>query len=109
MRGKVRVTEHYSTKGGRLPCFYILHAVGPYWNGGTDVYKHVSTLNSNVLTFSRIGSFGEEEKVYDTVRNCLKKTDEMNLSSIALPAISAGLFRVPPELSCKNIIEAVRF
>ena len=33
--GKLRVSEHFLTKGGNLPCSYILHAVGPFWNGGT--------------------------------------------------------------------------
>ena len=46
--------------------------------------------------------------LYDTVYNCLRKADELKLASIAIPAISAGLFRVPADISCKQIVEAVR-
>ena len=54
------------------------------------------------------GNRNEAMLLYDTVYNCLRKADELKLASIAIPAISAGLFRVPADISCKQIVEAVR-
>jgi len=64
------------TSGGKLKCKYIIHAVGPIWRGGNKQ---------------------EEKLLYDAVLNSLKKAEELKLNSIALPAISAGIYGYPIE------------
>lgn len=74
------------TSGGNLTCKYIIHAVGPIWKGGTN---------------------NEETLLYNTVYNSLKKTNELELKSIALPAISTGIFGYPIEKAVKVYFKAI--
>ena len=76
------------TGAGKLPCKKIIHAVGPHWNGGRS---------------------GEEDILYDCVfSHILKITFQENLSSVAIPAISAGVFGFPLVRSTDIIMEAVK-
>lgn len=72
---------------GRLPCKFIIHAVGPMYKGG----------------FS-----GEEDCLFDTVMTCLQTANEANLLTIAIPAISTGIFGYPAGESTRVIVEAVK-
>jgi O-acetyl-ADP-ribose deacetylase (regulator of RNase III) len=54
-----------------------VHAVGPIWHGGGDQ---------------------EETKLEKAVLNSLKKAEELQARSVALPAISSGIFGVPATL-----------
>ncbi|CEP77397.1 MAG: macro domain-containing protein [Defluviitoga tunisiensis] len=74
------------TGGGKLNCKYIIHAVGPIWKDGTN---------------------NEEILLYSAVYNSLTKADELGLKSIALPAISAGIFGYPIEKAVKMYFAAV--
>ena len=60
------------TQAGRLPYQAIIHAVGP-----------------------RMGEGDEQDKIELALRNCLQLCDYHNWPSIALPAISTGIFSVP--------------
>jgi O-acetyl-ADP-ribose deacetylase (regulator of RNase III) len=60
------------TSGGDLPAPYVIHAVGPVW-----------------------GSGDEDAKLAEAVRGSLERADELGLASIALPAISTGIFGFP--------------
>jgi O-acetyl-ADP-ribose deacetylase (regulator of RNase III) len=60
------------TGGGRLKAKYVIHAVGP-----------------------RMGEGDEDQKLADATRNSLRLADENSLKSIALPAISTGIFGFP--------------
>ncbi len=62
------------TGAGRLACKWVIHAVGPVWQGG---------------------GAREEELLEKAVLNSLLKAEEMKLESIALPAISSGIFGFP--------------
>ena len=76
------------TGAGKLPCKKIIHAVGPHWNGG---------------------QVGEEDVLYDCVfSHILKITFQENFSSVAIPAISAGVFGFPLVRSTDIIVEAVQ-
>ena len=66
------------TPGFRLPAKYIIHTVGPVWQGG--------------------GS-GEAEKLADCYRNCFAYVGSHGLKSLAFPAISTGRCRFPIELA----------
>ena len=89
------------TKGYRLPARYIIHTVGPVWNGG----------NHN-----------ERELLASCYRSCFVLAREHSLRSLAFPAISCGIYRFPvdlaveialretvAELNASNAIEKVTF
>lgn len=67
--GEVRVTGGY-----RLPCRYVIHAVGPVWQGG---------------------SAGEAAQLAACYRLALQAAAERGCESIAFPLISAGIYGYP--------------
>lgn len=62
------------TDGGLMPCKYVIHAVGPVWGDGD-----------------------EERKLAAAARGSLECAAALGLESIALPAISTGIFGFPKE------------
>ena len=74
------------TKGYNLPAKYVIHTVGPVWNGG----KH-----------------NEDNLLASCYRNSLKLAIENRIKSIAFPAISTGVYRFPLERSTKIAIDEV--
>lgn len=72
------------TGAGRLACRYVIHAVGPVWRGGER---------------------NEAALLRQAVMNSLLKADEMKLRSLALPAISSGIFGFPKERCAQIMIE----
>src|SRR5215211_8898689 len=62
------------TSAGHLPAKYVIHAVGPVWGDGN-----------------------EDAKLADAVRGSLQVADELKCSSIALPAISTGIYGFPKD------------
>ena len=72
------------TSGGLLPAKYVIHAVGPVWGDGD-----------------------EDNKLADAVTGCLRVADELKLTSIAMPAISTGIFGFPKERAAKIIFSAI--
>ncbi len=72
------------TSGGNLPARYVIHAVGPVW-----------------------GSGDEDRKLAAATRGSLARADELSLVSLALPAISTGIFGFPKERAAGVIYTAV--
>ncbi len=72
------------TSGGRLPARYVIHAVGPVWGDGD-----------------------EDNKLEWAVTGSLRVADELNCSSIALPAISTGIFGFPKDRAAGIIFSAI--
>jgi len=66
------------TKGYRLPARYIIHTVGPVWNGGDH---------------------GERELLASCYLSCFRIAREHDLRSLAFPAISCGAYRFPVDLA----------
>jgi O-acetyl-ADP-ribose deacetylase (regulator of RNase III) len=64
------------TKGYNLPAKYVIHTVGPVWNGG----KH-----------------HEEELLKNAYHNSLQLAKEYHIRTIAFPNISTGVYRFPKE------------
>jgi O-acetyl-ADP-ribose deacetylase (regulator of RNase III) len=64
------------TKGYRLKAEHIIHTVGPVWNGGDR---------------------GEDEQLASCYSRAIDLCHAHNLTSIAFPAISTGVYRFPPE------------
>lgn len=80
--GIVPTGQVVATGAGSLPCKYVIHAVGPIWHGGDR---------------------NEDELLRLAVWNSLMKAHEMKLSTIALPAISSGIFGFPKD-RCATIL-----
>lgn len=87
LHGKVSPGNAICLGPGNLQCKKVIHAVGPRWVDG----RH-----------------GEEQSLYFTVYNTLSCASREKLGSIALPAISAGIFGVPEEVCARASIKAVR-
>jgi O-acetyl-ADP-ribose deacetylase (regulator of RNase III) len=73
------------TGAGELPFRYIIHAVGPVW-----------------------GSGDERGKLNDTVLGALKTANDLGVGSIALPAISTGIFGFPLEPAAVTILSSIK-
>lgn len=69
------------TKGYQLPCSYIIHTVGPVWNGG---------------------GHKEEELLAACYRNSLMLAADKGIKKLAFPSISTGIFHFPVELAAKT-------
>ncbi|MEJ5241549.1 MAG: macro domain-containing protein [Anaerolineales bacterium] len=72
------------TSGGRLPCRYVIHAVGPRWGEGN-----------------------EEPRLRTTVQSALQLAESLGIISIAFPLISAGIFGYPPIEAAQVILESM--
>ena len=83
--GPVSHAEPAYTSGGALPCRYVIHAVGPVWGEGD-----------------------EEAKLAAAVTGSLRLADRLGLGSIALPAISTGIFGFPRLRAAQVILGAIR-
>ncbi|MBM4139942.1 MAG: macro domain-containing protein [Nitrospira sp.] len=78
--GFVPVGNAAITGAGKLPCKYVIHAVGP-----------------------RMGEGDENNKLKNAVLNSLRLSSEKGLMSISLPAISSGIFGFPKD-RCAEIL-----
>ncbi|NWU30630.1 PAR14 polymerase, partial [Dyaphorophyia castanea] len=76
------------TGAGKLPCKNVIHAVGPRWNE-REPQRCVWLLNK-------------------TVKKCLQLAEVYNHRSIALPAISGGIFGFPLEQCTYSIVSSIK-
>jgi O-acetyl-ADP-ribose deacetylase (regulator of RNase III) len=75
------------TRGYGLPAKFIIHTVGPVWSGG---------------------SHGERELLASCYRRSLELAVARDLSSVAFPAISTGIFRFPIQPAAEIAIATAR-
>lgn len=73
------------TSAGKMPSRYVIHAVGPRWGEGD-----------------------EDAKLEQAVEGSLELADELELESIAFPAISTGIFGFPKKRGARVILEAIQ-
>jgi O-acetyl-ADP-ribose deacetylase len=76
-----------ATGAGRLPARHVIHAVGPVWLDGDH---------------------GEPELLASAYRRSLEVAEELGCRTVALPALSTGIFGYPPELAAPVAVAAVR-
>ena len=75
------------TPGFRLPARYVIHTVGPVWDGGER---------------------GEARLLANCYRHSLALATQHNLRSIAFPAISTGIYGYPPERAAGIAVRTVQ-
>lgn len=79
--GQAKITKAYN-----LPCQYVIHTVGPVWNGG---------------------SHNEDELLASCYNNSLKLATENNIRTIAFPSISTGVYSFPVDRAAQIAVHTV--
>lgn len=77
-----KVTDAYN-----LPCRYVIHTVGPVWQGGGQ---------------------NEAQLLARCYERSLELADELQLESIAFPAISCGAYAFPLSAACEIAVKTVK-
>ncbi|MCB1777807.1 MAG: O-acetyl-ADP-ribose deacetylase [Candidatus Competibacteraceae bacterium] len=75
------------TRGYQLPARYIIHTVGPVWQGGQQ---------------------GEPEQLASCYRQSLQLAAAQGVRTIAFPAISCGIYGYPLEQAAHIAVREVR-
>ena len=86
LHGECKTGKAVITSGGNLPAKYVIHTVGPVWNGG----------NHN-----------EEKLLADCYTNSLQLAVENQCKSIAFPNISTGVYGFPKDKAASISINTV--
>ncbi len=82
--GKVSHAAPAYTSAGKLPCKYVIHAVGPIWGEGD-----------------------EDRKLAEAIGGSLQVASELHLASLSFPAISTGIFGFPKARAAKIIFSEI--
>ena len=86
-QGGCKTGEAVITTAGRLPAEFVIHTVGPVWNGGSK---------------------NEKELLRNCYLNSLKLAVKNNCESIAFPNISTGIYGYPKEAAAVVAVKTVR-
>lgn len=86
-QGRCATGEAVITTGGNLKAKFVIHTVGPVWNGG----------NRN-----------EDQLLTNAYTNSMSLAVQHNVSSIAFPNISTGIYHFPKERAAAIAIRAIQ-
>jgi len=75
------------TRGCNLPARFVIHAVGPVWNGGTH---------------------GEDALLASCYETALGLAQEHHMATIAFPAISCGVYHFPVERAARIAVQTIQ-
>ena len=84
----LHIGDAVHTRAGNLPCKFVIHAVGPTWG------KHSYRASIKLLQKACFQS--------------IKLASKLGLSSIAIPAISSGIFGTPADVCAFAMLNAVK-
>ena len=79
--GSCATGDAVATPGFDLPARWVIHAVGPVWRGGAA---------------------GEPAQLASCYRRVLEVADELGARSVAIPAISTGIYGYPAEPAARS-------
>lgn len=85
-QGGCKTGEAVITTAGNLPVKFVIHTVGPVWNGGNNK---------------------EREKLANCYLNSLKLAVEHNCTTVAFPNISTGVYHFPKNDAAKISVESI--
>jgi O-acetyl-ADP-ribose deacetylase len=85
-QGGCKTGEAVITTAGNLPAQYVIHTVGPVWNGGHQ---------------------GERDKLASCYKNSLTIAIQHNCATIAFPNISTGVYRFPKAEAAEIAVNTV--
>ncbi|MES1214288.1 MAG: O-acetyl-ADP-ribose deacetylase [Bacteroidota bacterium] len=85
-QGGCKVGQAVITTAGNLPSKFVIHTVGPVWNGGKQ---------------------NEREKLADCYRNSLELAVQNNCATIAFPNISTGIYRFPKDEAAQIAVNMI--
>jgi O-acetyl-ADP-ribose deacetylase len=85
-QGGCKTGEAVITTAGKLNATFVIHTVGPVWNGG-----HLN----------------EAEKLANCYTNSLMLAEQNKCRSVAFPCISTGIYRYPIDLAAKVAVAGV--
>lgn len=86
-QGGCKTGEAVITTAGKLPARYVIHTVGPVWQGGRN---------------------SEAEKLANCYRNSLLLAMKHGCTSIAFPNISTGIYGYPKDQAARIAVETVK-
>lgn len=86
-KGECRTGQAVITTAGKLPAKFVVHTVGPVWNGGND---------------------NEAIKLSECYTNSLKLAVDNSCRTIAFPNISTGIYGFPKKDAAEIAVDTVR-
>lgn len=84
-QGRLPAGRAVATPGGMLATRYVIHTVGPVWSGGDQ---------------------NEPETLASCHIESIRVADELELVSVAFPAISTGVYGYPVDLAARVAISS---
>ncbi len=86
-QGRCATGEAVITTAGNLPAKFVIHTVGPVWNGG---------------------KYDEQTKLASCYKNSLRLAVENDCKTIAFPNISTGIYHFPKKEAAQIAISTVK-
>jgi O-acetyl-ADP-ribose deacetylase (regulator of RNase III) len=85
-QGECKTGDAVITTAGNLPAKFVIHTVGPVWNGGSK---------------------NEAEKLANCYKHSLELAIENNCDSVAFPNISTGIYGYPKDQAADIAVKTV--